>query len=350
MTICEGAKDMLMILPASMASQQGPHSLFSLPHSSNNASKKRVTLIEPKAGEIYELRRHQFSKGSSFNTQSDLAAEKYHYTANQEPLKSTFLTNEADRKDGRVMEAGDIHFATRFDLSYCLIGYYYGDSTSQDEKEYEQDSEAESAVARGRMNCLTVRDYHDHLVDNHDSQWANVSLESLEMALRKVAEPTEEAGSTFYKLTEGKIIEYLANKVTRLAQNLPKSLNISADLPADILECAKVTLAADLLVSLIPKHTYFRLKRFSPAAGAEHIADIKNSCDRYETYKRSVKQSVEEKELLVKAAMTVGLPTGKTKTSVVKKVTKKSVVVRKQKGSIDGFFKPAKRANPSANP
>lgn len=350
MTVGEAARDMLVVLPASMVSQQGPYSLFSLPHPSNNASKKRITLIEPTAGEIYELRRHQFSKGCSFNAQSDLANEKYHYTANQEPLKSTFLTNEADRKDGRVMEAGDIHFATRFDLSYCLIGYYYGDSTSQDEKEYEQDIEVESAVARGRMNCLTVRDYHDHLVDNHDTQWANVSLDSLEKALQKVAEPTEEAGSIFYKLTEGKIIGYLASKVTKLAQNLPPSLNITAGLPADIRDCAKVTLAADLLVSLIPRYTYSTLKRFSPVAGAEHTADIKNAYAKYQAYKRSVKQSAEEQELLVKAAMAVGLATGNTKTTVVKKVTKKTVVVKKQKGRIDGFFKPAKQANPSTSP
>ncbi|QLQ80997.1 hypothetical protein HG537_0E03520 [Torulaspora globosa] len=340
MTICEGSKDMLVVLPASVASERVPYSLFSLPHPSNNGSKKRVTLIEPKVGEIYELRRFQFSKGSLFNAQLDLANEKYHYTANQEPLKSTFLINEADRTDGRVMEAGDVHFATKFDLSYCLIGYYYGDSTSVDEKDYELDNGIEIAVSRGRMNCLTVRDYHDHLVDNHDSQWANISLDSLEKALQNVAEPTEEAENTYYKLTETKIIAYLANKVTKLAQKLPQSLNIPG-LPADILECAKVTLAADLLVSLIPRHAYFSLKKFSPATDPDHIADIKNCYEKYESYKRSIKQSADEKELLIKAAMTVGLATGNTKKTVVRKVTKKTVIVKKQKGKIDGFFKPA---------
>lgn len=344
MTVDDGTRNTLVVLPSSMAAQQGSYSLFSLPNPSNIASKRRVTLVEPTEGELYQLRCHQFSKGSSYNTQSDLANEKYHYTADQEPLKSTFLTNETDRKDGRVMEAGDIHFTTKFDLAYCLIGYYYGDSVSQDEKEYQQESGPESAVPRGRMLCLTVRDYHDHLVDNHDGQWANVSLLSLEKALSQVAEPIEEAGSTFYKLTESQIVEYLAQKVTKLAQNLPKSFNISSGLPSDVLECAKVTMATDLLVSLIPRQAYFSLKKFTPAAGAENVADIKNSYAKYKEYKQSIKQSVEEKELLVKAAMTVGLSTGNKRATVMKKVTKKTVTVKKQKGRIDGFFKPAKPA------
>lgn len=331
-----------MAFPTSVTRKQGSQLFFSLPHPSNNASKSRVTLLEPTAGEIYELRRHQFSKGCTFNTQADLANERYHYTADQEPIKSTFLINETDRKDGRVMESGDFHFTTKFDLAFSLIGYHYRDSISRDEKEYESSSDVKPTESSGRMNCLTARDYHDHLVDSHDKQWANVSLESLEKAFIKVAEPTEEAGTTFYKLTDTKIIHYLAGKVTKLAQNLPKSLHLPSDLPKDILECAKVTMATDLLVSLVPKQAYQGMKSFTP--GAEdlgQLSDIKNSYRKYGEYKASIKRSVEEKELLVKAAMSVGLATGNKRMTVIKKVTKKTVKVKKQKGRIDGFFKPA---------
>lgn len=330
-----------MILPPSLAGKAESLTVFSLPHPSNIRSKKRVHLIES-TGEVFQLKTHQFSKGCAYNTQSDLANERYHYTANEEPLKSTFLTNEADRSEGYVMESGKVEYAAKHDIAFNLIGYYYKNSVSEAEQEYRGKDTVESAPLQAQTNCFTARDFQDQLIDCHDGQWSRVPLQTLEAALAKIAEPIVEAGDTYFKLDQDRITRFLAEKVSRMAPNLPKSLPLAADLPDDILQCARVVMATDLLVSLVPKMAYFNLREFAPVEEADKaLADIKGSYHKYEEYKNSMKCSIAERELLVNAAMTVGLPTGKIKATVVKKVTKKTVKVSKQTGAIDGFFKRA---------
>lgn len=333
----------IVVLPLSIANKVDELTHYSLPHPSNNRSKERVSLIESPAGEIFQLKTHEFSKGCSYNTQSDLANEKYHYTADEEPLKSAFFINEADRCDGHVEESGKFRIAVKYDITFNLIGFYYRNSVSETEKEYQGKLDTVGTTSPIQTNCFTVRDFQDFLIDNHDSEWSKVSTWALERALRKIAEPIEEAGDLYYKLTSDKITRCLAGKVSRMTLNLPKSIPLALDLPLDILECARIVMATNLLVSLIPKLAYSTLKEFVPANqdSDENLTNIKNSYYVYESYRDSLKCSIAEKELLVNAAMTVGLPSGKTKTIVTKKVTKKTVKVKKQTGAIDGFFKRA---------
>lgn len=330
----------IVILPSFIANKTDLLTIFSLPHPSNNRSKKRINLIGSTEGEIFQLKTHEFSKGCAYNTQSDLANEKYHYTTNEEPLKSTFLINEANRSDGHVMESGTFQIAAKYDIAFNLIGFYYKDSASEAEKEYEVELEVQSSPSEDQANCFTARDFHDQLIDCHDTQWSKICVKTLEAALMKIAEPIEEAGCIYFKLTQDRVTKYLAGKVSKMASNLPKSLPIAKDLPADIQKCARVVIATNLLVSLIPRLAYLKLKEFTPVPN-ENLDDIKEAFHKYEKYKSSLKCSIAEKELLVNAAMTVGLPTGKVKVSAMKKVTKKTIKVRKQTGAIDGFFKQA---------
>lgn len=349
MTVGESVTKSIIVLPSMISSMDQPITVFTLPHPSNNESKERVQLIEPQEGQLYELKSHCFSRGCTFNAQSDLAEDRYHYTNDSQPLKSTLLTNELNRKDAYVMESGDFQFTAKYDITFNLIGFYYRESIVKDEGDFDfDDLKVSNAPLQAEPRFLTVRDHHDLLVDAHDSQWCNVSSQTLSASLSKIAEPIEEGGDTYYKVTPEKITEYLASKVQRITLNFPKSLPLSAEYPADIIECAKIRMAVNLLISLIPKRAYINLLRYSPETTSSKISvDISNAYVKYDSYKESIICSSKDRELLVREAMTVGLPTDSGKGRFVKKVIKKSITLKKQKsvgkGAIDGFFKPAKK-------
>lgn len=348
MTVGDNVPKSIIVLPSMISSVDQPITVFTLPHPSNNESKERVQLIEPQEGQVYELKSHCFSRGCTFNAQSDLAEDRYHYTNDSQPIKSTLLTNEQNRKDAYVMESGDFQFTTKYDITFSLIGFYYRESIAKDEGDFDvSDLKLENVASQPELRFLTVRDHHDMLVDAHDSQWCNVSLQTLSLSLSRIAESIEEAGDTYYKVTPEKITEYLVCKVQRISSNFPKCLPLPAEFPAEIIEFAKIRMAVNLLISVIPKRAYLNLLRYSPKTNSTGISvDVSNAYLKYDSYKKSIIRSSEDRELLVREAMTVGLPIDSGK-GPVKKIIKKSITLKKQKivgkGAIDGFFKSAKK-------
>ncbi|CCF58308.1 hypothetical protein KAFR_0E01540 [Kazachstania africana CBS 2517] len=327
--------------------------LFTLPNPSNIKSKETLLLFQTTDSVsskdiIYRLQDHSFSKPCARKNSEELAKGTYHYTNESQPIKSMFLLNEDDRKDGYVLESSTFKHATIYDLTYSLIGFYFKNSVTEDEKDY-IDCDIKSEESSESDRYLTLRDYHDLLTDSHDKNWAFVSMESLETALVKICDTIEEAGDSYYKIRLHKIIGFLSSKVLKIVDNFPKSLNLPIDYPEDIKYCGKVVLACNLMISLIPKEAYRKLRQSSENTGStsedtdilENIS-ISGCFDKYNKYKKEIAAQVAEKELLTQTAMNVGLGSKSGKQAIKKGIRKVTVAKKKVavgKGAIDGFFK-----------
>ncbi|CAI4038142.1 hypothetical protein SMKI_04G4820 [Saccharomyces mikatae IFO 1815] len=321
---------------------------FTLPPPSNIASKPRIELFEDTNGKVYEIKSYQFGKGPSYSHEEDLANDKYHYTKENHPIKSTFIVNTSDPADGYIFKSSKIHFCCLHDVTFSLIGFYYRNSISEDEQDYVNSNDTSVNQTSNKKNherFLTARDHHDFLTDNHDKNWDNISLSCLRGGLAKISETIEEAGEVYYKITPAMITKYLVEKVSKIAENFPPSVPILKHATTEIEQCYKVVVATNLLVSLIPRAAYHNLVDFSPTMGSYcSDLDIKASFTSLEDYETKNELKNAEKELLMKSAMNVGLNTNSRASLSIKKVTKKVVQSKKLKvatgkGAIDGFFK-----------
>lgn len=339
MTVGSDERRWILVLPPELVDCKEDTKIFSLPHPSNNSSKERVNLVEFKNKGTYQLKSHEFSRGCSYNKDQDQLEDRYHYTKDGKTIKSTLITNDNDPQDGYVMEDGDFQYLSKMDITFNLIGFFYKPFMVQDEKDYLR--EDASITLQNDNRFLGLRDYHDLLIDSYDPEWSNISLEMFKLALENVADPIEEAGDIYYKITTQKITQCLVRKTKQILEVFPTTIPISSSLPPDILESAKVTIAVNLLISLIPKPAYWHLVNYT---GEE--LNVAMAFQKYKNYTQNLKEITKEKESLVQNAMNVGLANeSNSTTKTTKKVVKKTVPQRKVargKGSIDGFFKKAK--------
>ncbi|QID83600.1 hypothetical protein GRS66_006070 [Saccharomyces pastorianus] len=348
MTISKtGGEERLIILPDECDASEIINT-FTLPPCSNIASKPLIELFENTDGRLYQVKYFQFGKGPSYSHEEDLANDKYHYTKEDHPIKSTFIMNNSNPADGRILNSSKLYFCTLHDVAFSLIGFHYRASVAEDEQDYIKPSDTgESQTANRRKDherFLTIRDYHDLLTDSHCKNWSHISLRCLESGLTKISETIEEAGEIYYKITPALITRYLVGKVLKITKNFPPSFPILRHAPVDIVQCYKVVMATNLLVSLIPKAAYRNLIEFSPSSTDDNLnLEIKSSFTNLENYQTTDELKNAEKELLMKNAMNVGIGSNGGSVSV-KKVVKKAVVSKKPrvaigKGAIDGFFK-----------
>ncbi|EJS42260.1 rnh202p [Saccharomyces arboricola H-6] len=347
MTISDfGGEERLIILPEECDASKTINT-FTLPPPANIASKPHIELFENTDGKLYKVTSYQFGKGPSYSHEEDLANNKYHYTKENHPIKSTFIVNTSEPTDGYISGSSKLYFCTLHDIAFSLIGFHYRNSISVDEQDYVKSSDTEKLGTANRKDherFLTVRDYHDLLTDNHDNNWSNISSSCLEGGLAKISETIEEAGDVYYKITPAMISRYLVGKVSTIIENFPPSVPILKHAPAEIEHCYKVVMATNILVSLIPKAAYHNLVEFSATATGCFNLDIKASFTNLENYETTDKLKNAEKELLMKSAMNVGISSNVGASVSIKKVTKKIVQSKKSrvaigKGAIDGFFK-----------
>ncbi|CCD24071.1 Rnh202p NDAI_0C04110 [Naumovozyma dairenensis CBS 421] len=346
----------IVILPKSItqlndAETEKDIEIFTLPHPTNNPTKSRIPIIQNiTTNETFQLISHSFSKGSKYTHQFDLANGKYHYTNDDSPIKSTFLIDENDRSQGYIMESSYFQFSTKYDITYNLIGFLYRKTeVVENENDYvkalpsnDNENNMESITSD---RFLTLRDFHDTLVDSHDKNWSKISLNVLENALNKICDCIQEAGDTYYKINPVKITEFLVRKVEKINDNFPKSIPIPYDYREDIKESMKTVLSCNLLISLIPKRVYDDLIQFHPDENSTVQLSIKDAHASYIKYKEERRVTSREKEILLKSVTTVGLNNGTTTKGKI--VKKKTTIVKKKvakgKGAIDGFFKAKKK-------
>lgn len=332
MTVSQSIERNIIVLPSQCGNDL---TIFELPHPSNNTSKSRIRLFLSN-GKTFQLKRHTFSKGCKYNKAKDVTTDRYHYTHDQKPLKSTFFVNENQREDGLVMEQGDFEFSAKYDLAFSLCGAFYHKSITSDESEYIIKNDVTKGIGAEDKNFLTARDFHDALIDNHDKNWSYVSISALENALAQISESIEEAGDQYHKITPQKINNWLAAKVHGIVNNFPSSIPLPKNLPEDVLPKAKVVFACNLLVSMIPQAAYIHLLQYS-----NDELDIANAFEVYRNYTELTLRKEKEQEILVNAAMKVGMAHDSGKKVGTKKIVKitkiKKVAVKK--GAIDGFFK-----------
>lgn len=333
MTIGHQAERRVLVLPKNV--KDGEIRVFQLPHSSNNASKANVKLYVFD-GQVYQIRRQTFSRGCEYNRARDAANEKYRYTSDSKPVKSGILTNEAKKQDGWLLENGTFEFSTKYDLGFSLCGVLYSKTRTQDENDYHQSS-PQDTTPELEDRFLMIRDFHNMLIDSNEA-WSSIPSAILQSSLEKLSDSIVEGGDTYHKLTAAKVTEWLADKVVKITNAFPQSIPLPKNLPDDILEQAKIVYACNLLISLIPKPAYQSLVKYSSST-----LDIAKAFSNYKAYMESIAAKEKEQELLINAAMKVGMGNGSTKSkpmakkpAVVKKVTKIS------KGAIDGFFKKKK--------
>ncbi|CAI4058752.1 Rnh202p SKDI_04G4910 [Saccharomyces kudriavzevii IFO 1802] len=348
MSTCDiGGEERLLILPDECDASKNINT-FTLPPSCNIASKPRLEIFENTDGKLYEIKCFQFGKGPSYSEEEDLANDKYHYTRENNPIKSALMVNTSDSADGYIFKSSKIYFCTLYDIAFSLIGFHYKNSISADEQDYVKSSntdEEQTAERKEHERFLTLRDYHDLLTDNHDKNWNNISLGSLKCGLAKISETIEEAGDVYYKITPAMITQYLAGKVAKVIENFPPSIPTLKHAPVEITQCHKVVIAVNLLVSLIPKAAYHNLVEFSPTTTDTFFnLHIKASFTDLEKYETTNELKNAEKELLMKSATNIGLGSNGSVSVAMKKVTKKipqsnRTRVAIGKGAIDGFFK-----------
>lgn len=326
----------IILLPQNGNSTDLKIELFTLPHPSNNESKTSLKLFTQN-DKLYQIRNHQFSKSCQFKETENLANDQYHYTHDGSPLKSIFLVNEDDPSDGEIISNSALQISLFYDLAFSLIGVFYKDSKSASEEEYVKGKIDEGKTGKLDDRFLTVRDYHDLLVDSHDPNWNMIPLSLLEDRLTPISELTEEAGDKYFKITEDAIVNHLLNKVEKIVENFPKSLPIPMDYPEDIQNCLKYIMACNLLISMIPIHAYKKLVKSSK---------IEEYTQKYKKYREENDSVIKERKLLTENAMSVGIQTNES-FEKKRKVTKKTVVVKPKvsvgKGAIDGFFKRQKK-------
>lgn len=339
MTVGSDSKRWILVVPPELTNCRENTKIFSLPHPSNNKSKERVQLVEFEDRGVYQLRVKEFSRGCSYTEDQDQAEDKYHYTKDGKTIKSTLITNDHDPQNGYVMEDGGFKYLSKMDITFNLIGFFYRQFAADDEKDYLNEDNFSTIQSDNKF--LGLRDYHDLLIDSHDPEWSNVSLKTLKDALENVADPIEEAGDIYYKITPQKINQCLIRKTKQILDAFPSTIPITSSLPPEIMEYGKVTIAVNLLISLIPKPAYWNLVNYT---GEEF--NVAMAFKKYEEYTQSLKEITKEKESLVQNAMNVGLSDGSgSSMKTTKKAVKKTVPqkrVAKGKGSIDGFFKRAK--------
>lgn len=343
-----GSDRSVVVLPAEMVGNNPDIFVFSLPHSSNNSLKARVTLIKSSLEEVYQLKARTFSKGPRYSNTADLANDVYHYTDDGSPLKSTVFTNEKDRSDGYILEDGSFQYAQKYDITYNLIGFFHSEGIRGEQQYPKEEAKfltGSNASEQTNSKFLTLRDYQDLLIDSHDENWTHISSDVLKAALEKISGTVEEAGDTYYKITSEKIVEYLTQKINKIVLNFPKSLPLPTNTPQEIQDCAKVVMATNILISLIPKEAYVNILHIpvSDTAGSKNIIE---SCSKFKKYISENENVIKEREMLMKAAMNVGLGNvqerAAPKAKIIKKPTLSKSKVAKGKGAIDGFFKRAK--------
>ncbi|SCU86815.1 LAMI_0D03708g1_1 [Lachancea mirantina] len=310
---------------------------LSVPHPSNTSNKAPLELFIH-GNELFHLEKQAFSRGCSLHKARDAESNKYNYTNDGSPLKSTFVVNTQDRTDALVLETGTFEFSTKFDLAFSLCGALLPDSRAAKETEYvPHANDYENVTLINRF--LTPRDFQDALAETQGAHWSFFPLSMLEAALQRICEHVEEAGDVYYKLSPVKVTQWLVDKVKRIVANFPASLPIPKTLPEDILDKAKVYFACNLLVSLVPRAAYHLLIQYD---GPD--LDVSEAFRAYKQHMEVVVAQQKEQQILINAAMNVGLSNRSTegkKPLKVRKVTAvKKVVVKK--GAIDGFFKKKK--------
>ncbi|QEU59859.1 Rnh202 [Kluyveromyces lactis] len=308
--------------------------IFELPHPSNNESKKPIKLFVHD-DKVYQLKIKKFSKGCDYNCSRDLVNDKYHYTSDSQTFKSTFLINEENRKDGYILEDGSILYAEKYDLTFNICGYYYRNNkvTSEDLAFI---TPCVPPALDMDTNFYTSSDYQEKLMNNHSENWGKIPPKLWESCLGKISRTVEEAGDKYYRIEPQMIVEWLLKKVIKINNNFPNSLKIPKSLPEDIASSLKCIMSCNLLVSLIPQLAYQDL-----ISHESSNLNIKQCFGSYDKYKNETLQTEKERELLIKAAMSTGVPNG-TKTVKKQPIQKAKVVkpkVAKGKGRIDGFFK-----------
>lgn len=323
-----------MVLPNTI---EAPVEIFELPHPSNNESKKPVKLFIHNDS-VYQLKVKEFSKGCDYNSSRDLVTDKYHYTTDSQTFKSAFLINEDNRKDGYTIEDGSIMYAEKYDLTFNICGYFYRNSIVENEGQVFSQPGVPPVVDTD-TNFYTSNDYQEKLMNNHDQNWGKVPLQIWESCISNISCTVEEAGDKYYRIEPQSINAWLFKKVIRIYNSFPASLDIPKSLPDNIALSLKCIMSCNLLVSLIPQPAYQNLILLETAE-----LNIKECFHAYDKYKNETVQSEKEKELLIKAAMSTGLPNGSNtvKKQTVQKVKVAKPKVAKGKGRIDGFFKNAK--------
>ncbi|KAL3231189.1 Ribonuclease H2 subunit B [Nakaseomyces bracarensis] len=317
----------------------GDSQLFSLQNPSNIKSKGRVTLlIESK--EIYQVSNYKFGQGRKYERTKDEINDRYHYDEQGKPLRSAIMVQEDDKTKYEVLPTSTLKLLTKYDLGYNLISYKFKESQAINEKEYVKDS-GNNALVKDDNKYLTLRDYADYLVDTCDKNWEHVPMDILATSLSKISETIEEAGDTYYKITIESVLKYLSGKVINLVQNFPNSLKTPSGLDDRMQLCFKIFMSVNILISLIPKFVYQKLRSYEQELEGLGIS-IETAFEGYQTFTEQMYNSKAEEALLLESATTVGLggeePVKNFKKAKPKTTAKKPKVAF-GRGAIDGFFK-----------
>ncbi|SCU87986.1 LADA_0E07470g1_1 [Lachancea dasiensis] len=325
----------IIALPRSVLKSQDLK-IFELPNPSNISSKKPVKVFI-QDGAAYQVKTKAFSQGCEYHRARDSASDKYYYTAQSEPIKSAILTNSEQPQDGWLRSSGSYEFSTKYDLCFSLCGALFLKFQCKNENEYQQIDPSATTMMQEKRYLMT-RDFLENLVEKHHANWSLVPLDLLENCLEKLGESIEEAGDIYHKVTPAKVTKWLIGKVEKITQSFPPSIPLPRHLPDDLLEHAKVVYACNLLISLIPQPAYQNLIQYD----GEDL-NISKSFQQFTNHQVQTAARQKEQELLIDAAMKVGISTanGASGKTPAKKVTKvvKTKKVNAGKGAIDGFFK-----------
>ncbi|AMD22818.1 HHR049Wp [Eremothecium sinecaudum] len=326
----------LVILPKCIGNS--PIDIFEMPHPSNNTLKQPIKLFIHD-NVVYQLQTKRFSHGSPYNQTEDDITDKYHYTADGQTYKSIVVVNKENPDEGIIVESGDFDYHTKYDLTYSLCRFYYRADVVSSEAEYCKENI--SLNIKPDSKYLTLRDFQDLLVDSDGSHWSRVPVDVLKVALEKICYTIEEAGEIYFKIVPEKMCQWVATRIPRILDVFPTSLPIPKDIPEEYLRDIQICWAVNLMISLLPRGLYWNLRKYT---GPE--VNVKLAFERMETYNREVVEKNKENQILIKAAMSVGLNHGsqrkqdrQSNSSTKPKLSNNKKKVAVGNGLIDGFFK-----------
>ncbi|ODV94863.1 hypothetical protein PACTADRAFT_50717 [Pachysolen tannophilus NRRL Y-2460] len=177
-------------------------------------------LYNNKNNEIYELKNFNFTKNPHM---SNTNSKKIVMTRNGEIIKSLLFDKPDNFKNsdgnGLIVENPDILLATRFNFVYMLLLYY--------EKQLES-LENDSSF---RLRLLNSDDLIEILEKNSAFKFNNFpnsfwSIENsiLMNALNLIHDKIEENDEIYFRLNETKIIDMFDDKINKLSQSFPISI------------------------------------------------------------------------------------------------------------------------------
>ncbi|KAH3669428.1 hypothetical protein OGAPHI_001549 [Ogataea philodendri] len=273
----------------------------------------KSTQLLVNSGAVYELNRTNFK---------DPHNQAQKLTKTQQPLKTVYLAATDARKASILIgNSCDIWVATKFNPVYLLLDFFT------------------DALKHDRVRMVSYQD----LLEQFETTPVlaqllehNVSLES---ALLKICESVDENDERFYRPSIDRILEFLRQRTTKLASNLPASIINSTkkklslpgfEPPVEVLAVKYTQLAIGLLES---------------AVEPVYLEKLRNSYSSKPLDDYMVQYAQKEKMNAV-AQENISLLHGMSSSSSSKKRKVEKKEVRKEvkrvavgKGALDSFFK-----------